>query len=126
MLRTVLLVICTLSGVPAHAELEKVFENIRGTTVFIDPTTVQINGNYRRIWELQSYREPGPRGVLSMKIHKEYDCKRDAARMLSYTMYKGKMGEGEQIGTVSNPGDWQDVSKNPGGKGGFRKVCQKD
>ncbi len=108
----------------AQADWVKVFENIRGTTVYVDPDSVVASGRYRKVMELQSYREPGPRGVLSMKIRKEYDCQAGAARMLSYVVYAGKMGSGEKIGTVETPGEWQEVSKNPGGKGGFRLVCE--
>lgn len=121
LLATTLLCAATI----AQAELVKVFENIRGTEVYIDTDTMGGGGRYRRVWELQTYRNPSPQGMLSMKIHKEYDCKDEAARMLSYDVFKGKMGTGEKMGTVSTPGDWQSVSKNPGAKGGFRMVCGK-
>lgn len=109
----------------AQAELVKVFENIRGTEVYIDTATMAGGGRYRKVWELQTFREPSPQGMLSMKIHKEYDCTDESARMLSYVVFKGKMGTGEKMGTVDTPGEWQSVSKNPGAKGGFRMVCGK-
>lgn len=109
----------------AQAELVKVFENIRGTEVYIDTDTLAGSGRYRRVWELQTYRNPSPQGMLSMKIHKEYDCKDQAARMLSYEVFTGKMGKGEKMGTVNTPDAWQSVSKNPGANGGFRLVCGK-
>lgn len=109
----------------AQSELVKVFENIRGTEVYIDTDTMSGGGRYRKVWELQTFREPSPQGMLSMKIHKEYDCKDEAARMLSYVVFKGKMGTGEKMGTVATPGEWQPVSKNPGAKGGWRMVCGK-
>ena len=109
----------------AQAELVKVFENIRGTEVYIETDTLAGSGRYRRVWELQTYRNPSPQGMLSMKIHKEYDCKDEASRMLSYDVFTGKMGKGEKMGTVSTPDAWQSVSKNPGATGGFRLVCGK-
>lgn len=109
----------------AQAELVKVFENIRGTEVYIETDTLAGNGRYRRVWELQTYRNPSPQGMLSMKIHKEYDCKDESSRMLSYDVFTGKMGKGEKMGTVSTPDAWQAVSKNPGATGGFRLVCGK-
>ncbi len=108
-----------------QAELVKVFENIRGTEVYIDTDTMGGGGRFRKVWEIQTYRTPSPQGMLSMKIHKEYDCKEESARMLGYVVFKGKMATGEKMGTVDTPGEWQLVSKNPGGKGGFRKVCDK-
>ena len=108
-----------------EAELVKVFENIRGTEVYIDTDTMGGGGRFRKVWEIQTYRTPSPQGMLSMKIHKEYDCKEESARMLGYVVFKGKMATGEKMGTVDTPGEWQPVSKNPGGKGGFRMVCEK-
>lgn len=107
----------------AHAEWLKVFENIRGTTSYIDTDSIQTNGRYRKVSELQSYKKASPEGMLSMKIKKEYDCKEELTRMLTYTAYTGTMGSGEAMGTVNPPTDWQAVSKNPGAKGAFRHVC---
>jgi hypothetical protein len=109
----------------SQAELVKVFENIRGTEVYIDTSTMGGGGRFRKVWEIQTYRTPSPQGMLSMKIHKEYDCKDESARMLGYVVFKGKMATGEKMGTVDTPGEWQSVSKNPGAKGGFRMVCEK-
>ena len=110
---------------PSQAELVKVFENIRGTEVYIDTSTMGGGGRFRKVWEIQTYRTPSPEGMLSMKIHKEYDCKDESARMLGYVVFKGKMATGEKMGTVDTPAEWQPVSKNPGAKGGFRMVCEK-
>ncbi|MEY3264601.1 MAG: hypothetical protein RL717_2078 [Pseudomonadota bacterium] len=107
----------------AHAELVKVFENIRGTTSYVDTASMQGSGQFRKVWELQNYKTASPQGMLSMKMHKEYDCKGELTKMLSYTAYTGRMGTGEEIGTVTRPDGWQSVSKNPGGKGAFRLVC---
>lgn len=108
---------------PAHAELVKVFENIRGTTVHVDTGTLAANGNKRRVNEVQTYREPGPRGLLSMRLLKEYDCKSETAQIISYTMYAGRMASGEMIGRVDTPGEVQKLTQNPGGTGGFRYAC---
>jgi hypothetical protein len=108
-----------------QAKLVKVFENIRGTEVYIDTDTMGGHGRFRKVWEIQTYRTPSPEGMLSMKIHKEYDCKDESARMLGYVVFKGKMATGEKMGTVDTPAEWQPGSKNPGAKGGFRMVCEK-
>ncbi len=108
---------------PAHAELKKVFENIRGTIVYVDTSTLAANGDKRRVTEIQNYRNPGPRGMMSMKLLKEYDCKNETAQIIHYTMYKGPMAEGEMIGRVNTPGDVQKLTQNPGGTGGWRFAC---
>jgi len=126
MRHALLLAVPLLFATPlGQAELVKVFENIRGTEVYIDTSTMGGGGRFRKVWEIQTYRTPSPQGMLSMKIHKEYDCKDESARMLGYVVFKGKMATGEKMGTVDTPGEWQSVSKNPGAKGGFRMVCEK-
>lgn len=113
-----------MSGV-THAELVKVFENIRGTTVYSDSSTLSSNGNLRRIQEIQSYREPGPRGMLSMKILKEYNCRDETTQIVSYVMYTERMAQGSVIGQVNTPGPVDKLNKNPGGAGGWRYACGK-
>ena len=126
MRHALLLAVPLLFATPlSQAELVKVFENIRGTEVYIDTSTMGGGGRFRKVWEIQTYRTPSPEGMLSMKIHTEYDCKEESARMLGYVVFKGKMATGEKMGTVDTPGEWQSVSKNPGAKGGFRMVCEK-
>lgn len=113
-----------LAAAPAaHAELKKVFENIRGTVVYVDTSTLIPSGDKRRVTEVQTYRTPGPRGMMSMKLLKEYDCKNETAQILNYTMFKAPMAEGEVIGRVNTPGDVQKLTQNPGGTGGWRFAC---
>lgn len=108
----------------AHAEWVKVFENIRGTFFYMDPGTVEHNGRMRRVWEMQTYRNASPEGMLSMKLHKEYDCMEEKGRFLNYVAYTGAKLSGEMMGTVNTPSDWQSVNRNPAGKGVFRIVCE--
>lgn len=125
-IKIIITVAALLSLMPvAHAEWLKVFENIRGTTSYIDTDSVQASGRYRKVSELQSYKKASPEGMLSMKIKKEYDCKDELSRMISYTAYTGMMGSGKAMGTVNPPADWQPVSQNPGANGAFRHVCEK-
>jgi hypothetical protein len=109
----------------AQAELVKVFENIRGTVVYADTSTLSENGDLRRIVEIQSYREPGPRGMLSMKLVKEYHCKKETAQIISYSMYTERMAKGGLIGQVNTPGPVDKLTQNPGGAGGWRYACGK-
>lgn len=108
----------------ANAEWIKVFENIRGTTSYVDTDSIQASGQYRKVWELQNYKTPASNGMLSMKMRKEYDCKEEMTKLILFTAYKGIMGRGDVLGTVNTPDEWQPISKNPGGKGAFRYVCE--
>lgn len=123
--KTLLITTALLSGGVAQAELVKVFENIRGTTVYADSSTLSVNGVLRRIQEIQSYRDPGPRGLLSMKLVKEYNCRDETSQIISYTMYTERMGQGSVIGEVKTPGTIDKLTKNPGGAGGWRYACGK-
>jgi hypothetical protein len=123
--KTLLITTALLSGGVAQAELVKVFENIRGTTVYADTSTLSVNGVLRRIQEIQSYRDPGPRGLLSMKLVKEYNCRDETSQIISYTMYTERMGQGSVIGEVKTPGTIDKLTKNPGGAGGWRYACGK-
>ena len=61
---------------PAYAEWTKVGENLNGTAYFVDMTTLESIGQFRKIWELETYRNPNKLGISSLKIRKEYDCKK--------------------------------------------------
>ena len=125
-LKTLFIVAALLgASAAAHADLVKVFENIRGTTVHSDRSTLSENGDLRRIYEIQSYRDAGPRGMLSMKILKEYNCRAETSQIVSYTMYTERMAQGSVIGTVNTPGPVDKLTKNPGGAGGWRFACGK-
>ncbi len=118
------ILLALLAAAPAaHSELKKVFENIRGTIVYVDTSSVVNNGDKRRVTEIQTYRSPGPRGMMSMKLLKEYDCKNETAQIINYVMYKETMAEGEVIGRVNTPGDIQKLTQNPGATGGWRFAC---
>ncbi len=116
-----LTLLCTATA--AHAELKKVFENIRGTIVYVDTASIVPSGDKRRVTEIQTYRNAGPRGMMSMRLLKEYDCKNETAQIINYVMYKETMAQGEMIGRVNTPGDVQKLTQNPGATGGWRFAC---
>jgi hypothetical protein len=109
----------------AHAEWVKVFENIRGTTVYVNTDGLISSGRFRKSWELENYKKAAENGMLSMKMRKEYDCEDEMMKLEYFVAYKGLMGTGTELGTVRTPAEWQPISKNPGGKGAFRLVCNK-
>ncbi len=123
MKKALLMLTLLAASTAAHAELRKVFENIRGTVVYADTSTLIAIGDKRRVTEIQSYRNAGPRGMMSMKLQKEYDCKHETAQIISYVMYKDTMGNGEVIGRVNRPGELEKLAQNPGGTGGYRYAC---
>ncbi|NCW78722.1 MAG: hypothetical protein EBV64_12355 [Oxalobacteraceae bacterium] len=107
----------------AAAEWTKVGENIRGTAFYVDKETIEAQGNTRKLWELESFREPTKQGISSIKVRREYDCAREAVRYITYTAYSGKFADGEQLGVVNNPSAWDPVPGNPSGRAAYRMVC---
>ena len=122
-MKTLALLLALLASTTAHAELKKVFENIRGTVVYADTASLTPSGDKRRVTEIQTYRNPGPRGMMSMKLLKEYDCKNETAQIINYVMFKEPMAQGEMLGRVNTPGDVQKLTQNPGATGGWRFAC---
>lgn len=123
-IRILLLVLCGLTS-SAHAEWIKVFENIRGTTVYVNTDSLAPSGRFRKSWEVENYKTAAENGMLSMKMRKEYDCEQEMMKLEYFIAYKGLMGTGMELGLVRTPADWQPISKNPGGKGAYRLVCGK-
>jgi hypothetical protein len=108
----------------AQAAWVRVFQNIHGTTYYMDPTTVEHHGSMRRVWEMQSFREASKEGLRSMRLYKEYDCKEEIGRFKQYFAHTGPEATGEIMGNVTTPSEWKTVNSNPAGKGVFRVVCE--
>ncbi len=108
----------------AHANWVRVFQNIHGTTYFMDPTSVEHHGSSRRVWEMESFRDATKEGLRSMKILKEYDCNEETGRFRQYVAYTGPEATGEVMGTVGTPSPWKTVNTSPAGKSVFRIVCE--
>ena len=108
----------------AAAEWTKVGENIRGTVFYVDKEAIEAQGNTRKLWELESFREPTKQGISSIKVRREYDCARETMRYINYTAYSGRFADGEQLGVVSGPSAWDPVPGNPSGRGAYRMVCR--
>ena len=84
------------------------------TTTYADPATIRKTGNMVKMWHLLDYTKA--RGIeahkphLSVKMQDEYDCKQERTRTIALSLHSGNMGEGEVLGTSTDPGKWQPVS----------------
>jgi hypothetical protein len=107
----------------AHSEWTKVGENLNGTAYFIDMSTIESIGQYRRVWELEAYRQPNKLGISSLKIRKEYDCKKQVFHYVNYVGYTGHFGDGDQVGAVNTPGHEEPFPQNLSGRAILRMVC---
>lgn len=108
---------------PACAEWTKLGENLNGTGYYVDLTTLESIGQFRKIWELESYRNPNKLGISSLKIRKEYDCKKQLFHFVNYVAYTGHFADGEQVGMVNTPGQWEPFPQNLTGRAILKLVC---
>lgn len=92
----ILLVLLVLVPAPAWAEWVKVDENTEGH-VYIDPATIKKDGNFRKVWELIDAKQQGPKGAKSMRVLKEYDCKEERSRVLSFAAFSEPMLRGKML-----------------------------
>ena len=91
---------------------------------YIDPETVQKNGELRRVSTLQDLRQRGERGELSMRALMEYDCSRNRVRVVSATAHRGQMATGEITAPVSKPADWIQIAPESAFSTTLRYVCK--
>jgi hypothetical protein len=95
-MRIVLCSLFALVAAPAWAEWEKVDENTEGH-VYIDRASIKKDGNFRKVWELIEPKQQGPKGARSMRVLKEYNCKEDRSRVLSFAAFSDPMLRGKML-----------------------------
>ena len=91
---------------------------------YIDPATVQKNGQLRRVSTLQDLRQRGKRGELSMRAIMEYDCNQNRVRVVSATAHRGQMATGEIFARVSKPAEWISIAPESAFSTTLRYVCK--
>jgi len=83
------------------------------TVAYADSGTIRRVGDMVKMWHLLDYayakRIEGIKPYLSIKMQDEYDCAQERTRTLAMSLHSGNMGEGEVLGTVTDPGDWRPV-----------------
>jgi hypothetical protein len=96
---------------------------------FVDKSTKRKSGNIVKMWALRDYSSPQTSGVLkysSTVILYAYDCKEEAAAIVSITGYVGAMGGGNVVQTETfqqREWDWQPVMPSSVGKINWEIAC---
>jgi len=84
-----------------------VFEASPDATIYIDPTTIQKDGDHAEMWVLIDYKQPQPdktgKQVLSEKLHYQYDCKARLFSIIGTSAHAGPMASGETINVNPDP-----------------------
>ncbi|MGH8764749.1 MAG: surface-adhesin E family protein [Burkholderiales bacterium] len=76
------------------------------TVYYIDPTSIDRNGNIRKVWEIRDLADKGSHGERSVLASVEYDCAEKQMRTLSSTGHTRRMATGEIIDLGRVPDDW--------------------
>ena len=112
-MRVVLTFLLLTAAAPARAEWVKVesansgFFSLRDDIVYyIDPSTITIEGNLRRVWEIHDLSDKGSQGERSVLASVEYDCAAKRMRTLKATGKSQRMARGEIIPLRGIQDDW--------------------
>src|SRR6186997_202982 len=103
-MRIVLALFLLVVTLPAGAEWVRVgkagssFPFLSGETAYhIDPASIDINGNFRKVWQIHDLSEKGSQGERSVLESVEYDCAGKRMRTLKATGKSQRMARGEII-----------------------------
>jgi len=122
-----LLLILITTDVYAEWELYNMTQD-KKTYLYYDNKSVKKNGSLIKVMELLNYAEvksTAADGHLSIKVLKQFDCKKEKEKILSMTVYDNHMGTGNIIKKiVSKPGDWKFVPANSISRTMFNKLCR--
>ena len=96
-MRSLLLTALVLLTAPsAFAEWRQYGSNSQGTVFYIDIASLQKDGNFRRVWELQDFKVP-TLNALSVSVLMEYDCSSKRNRALAMSAFSGHMAVGRLV-----------------------------
>ena len=101
MRKAMLIMLLALVSNSAAAEWTKVV-NLPAGSLYFDPATIRSDGNSARIGTLYDLNKTiisktNGKPYASQKVQYEFDCKEELWRMLEYSWYTGKMGEGQMV-----------------------------
>ena len=85
-----------LAATSVRAEWVKVGEN-SGVVVYVDPTTLETQGDVRRVWSLQEQKWWRSDGVVSFRTLDDFNCKDRRRRTVFRAAYSGPMATGKVL-----------------------------
>ena len=123
-----LLALVMLIASPAWAEWTKVAEGVEGTELFVNYSTIRIEGSKRKVWQLTNFSTPKKtalgREVLSLRARVEFDCKQEQQRLLSVSIFSQYFAGGEVVKTENDGTNWQDIPPDAVGWKILQSVCK--
>lgn len=112
-----------LYSVPCSAEWFWLF-GVGGPNqkTYIDKSTLRVDGDERRIWQLTSFDQQDRFGTQSFKALVVYDCADQRTKLIQMVSYAGPMGSGKSE-SAANPVDWSYPPPDSVGHFMLRIVC---
>jgi hypothetical protein len=82
-----------------------------GLTLYVDYTTISIEGDKVRMLSLADFEivEENEVELFSSRAQNEYDCKEKKIRQLFYSLYSGSMGKGKMEHSNSEHLKWMPI-----------------
>lgn len=126
MMRALKMLVMLLICAPAWAQWAQYAESDR-VTFYYDPATVEVNGELRRVWELQDLKQRDPGGEMSFRFLWEYGCKENRYRNLYGASHSERMARGDTLVSGSPEGpdaEWDDIPPGTVIAAKFKAVCK--
>jgi hypothetical protein len=95
-MRVALAILLLFAITPAWADWVKVGEDA-GAVIYVDPASLKIAGDIRRVTTLNDVKWQQGSGVNSFQTLDDFDCKRFRRRTVFRFDYSGQMGTGKVL-----------------------------
>jgi hypothetical protein len=127
-----LIALLVLSIAPAYAEWAEVDKDYFSPglwTIYIDPDSLQREGNLVTVWQLVDFKTMqggrSPTRFLSTKTHKQFDCAGKRFRLLAFTEFTDGMGTGIPDDGYVDKDNWLPVEPESVSQALWEAVCGK-
>jgi hypothetical protein len=111
-----------LLATSAHADWVKMGETDEGS-LYIDPLTIQRDGNVRQVWELMDLKQRDEGGELSRRLKVQYNCALRQTQVLSISTHWEPTAAGGTLLSVARAGLWKEVPRGTAYETGFNRAC---
>jgi hypothetical protein len=124
-MRLILTLMLMTFTAPAWAEWVKYSESVDGITEFYyDPATITMNGNLRRVQEIQDLEQRNSAGYQSYRVLSEYECSVVRFRELGVSGFSERMATGKPLAMSHSTTSWSYVVPNTPAAVMLRIVCK--
>lgn len=122
-MKKLLIAMVLLATGSAWAEWVKVGET-DDANIYIDPASIRKDGNLRRVWQIQDLKQRDKEGgEMSRRVRKEYDCKQERHRNLSFSTHSEPMAGGKTLVSGGEETKWRDTPPDSAAEAIQKLVC---